>query len=118
MAELEIRNLYVRAGEKEILRGLDLSVGKGEIHALMGPNGSGKSTLAYVLAGRPGYEVREGSVTFTANRHPGLEPGPAFLTREAERRFPDQVRDDDRWRISWPADGRATARSNSRSKTR
>jgi Fe-S cluster assembly ATP-binding protein len=64
MAELEIRNLYVRAGEKEILRGLDLSVGKGEIHALMGPNGSGKSTLANVVMGHPGLEITEGQIIF------------------------------------------------------
>jgi Fe-S cluster assembly ATP-binding protein len=64
MAELEIRNLHVRAGEKEILRGLDLVVGKGEIHALMGPNGSGKSTLANVIMGHPTLEVTEGQVIF------------------------------------------------------
>ena len=64
MAELEIRNLHVRAGEKQILRGLDLAVGKGEIHALMGPNGSGKSTLANAIMGHPGLEVTEGQVFF------------------------------------------------------
>jgi Fe-S cluster assembly ATP-binding protein len=64
MAELEIRDLHVRAGEKEILRGLDLSVGKGEIHALMGPNGSGKSTLANVIMGHPGLEVTAGEIHF------------------------------------------------------
>ena len=64
MAELEIRNLHVRAGEKEILKGLDLTVGKGEIHALMGPNGSGKSTLANVVMGHPNLEVTEGQVIF------------------------------------------------------
>ena len=64
MSELEIRNLYVRAGEKEILRGLDLSVGKGQIHALMGPNGSGKSTLANAIMGHPGLEVTEGQIIF------------------------------------------------------
>ncbi len=62
MSELEIHNLHVRAGEKEILRGLDLSVGKGEIHALMGPNGSGKSTLANVIMGHPNLEVTEGRI--------------------------------------------------------
>ena len=64
MADLEIRNLYVRAGDKEILRGLDLSVGKGEIHALMGPNGSGKSTLANAIMGHPGLEVTDGQIIF------------------------------------------------------
>ncbi|MGO9884808.1 MAG: Fe-S cluster assembly ATPase SufC [Solirubrobacteraceae bacterium] len=62
MPDLEIRNLHVRAGEKEILRGLDLSVGKGEIHALMGPNGSGKSTLANAVMGHPGLEVIDGQI--------------------------------------------------------
>src|SRR6202046_2415294 len=64
MADLEIRNLHVRAGEKEILRGLDLTVEKGEIHALMGPNGSGKSTLANVIMGHPGLEVTDGQIIF------------------------------------------------------
>jgi Fe-S cluster assembly ATP-binding protein len=64
MEELEIRNLHVRAGEKEILRGLDLVVGRGEIHALMGPNGSGKSTLANVIMGHPNLEVTEGQILF------------------------------------------------------
>jgi Fe-S cluster assembly ATP-binding protein len=64
MADLEIRNLHVRAGEKEILRGLELSVAKGEIHALMGPNGSGKSTLANAIMGHPGLEVTDGQILF------------------------------------------------------
>jgi len=64
MAELEIRNLHVRAGEQEILKGVDLAVGKGEIHALMGPNGSGKSTLANVVMGHPNLEVTDGQVLF------------------------------------------------------
>jgi Fe-S cluster assembly ATP-binding protein len=62
--DLEIRNLHVRAGEKDILRGLELTVGKGEIHALMGPNGSGKSTLANVIMGHPNLEVTEGQILF------------------------------------------------------
>ncbi len=62
MPDLEIRNLHVRAGEKEILRGLDLVVGRGEIHALMGPNGSGKSTLANAVMGHPGFEVTDGQI--------------------------------------------------------
>ena len=64
MADLEIRNLHVSAGDKEILKGLDLAVSKGEIHALMGPNGSGKSTLANVIMGHPGLEVTEGQILF------------------------------------------------------
>src|ERR1700727_771892 len=62
MADLEIRNLHVRAGEKDILRGVDLAVGQGEIHALMGPNGSGKSTLANAVMGHPNLEVTEGQI--------------------------------------------------------
>jgi Fe-S cluster assembly ATP-binding protein len=64
MSDLEIRNLHVRAGEKEILRGLDLEVDRGEIHALMGPNGSGKSTLANTIMGHPNLEVTEGQIVF------------------------------------------------------
>ena len=64
MAELEIRNLHVKIEEKQILKGLDLDVEKGRVHALMGPNGSGKSTLANVIMGHPAYEVTEGTITF------------------------------------------------------
>jgi len=61
---LKIDNLHVAVGGEEIIKGLDLAVGPGELHAIMGPNGSGKSTLGYALAGREGYDVTEGSVTF------------------------------------------------------
>jgi Fe-S cluster assembly ATP-binding protein len=64
MADLEITNLHVQAGDKQILKGLDLSVNKGEIHALMGPNGSGKSTLANAIMGHPSLEVTEGQIIF------------------------------------------------------
>jgi Fe-S cluster assembly ATP-binding protein len=64
MPDLEIRNLHVRAGDKEILRGLDLAVSKGEIHALMGPNGSGKSTLANAVMGHPNLEVTDGQIVW------------------------------------------------------
>ena len=92
---LRIENLHATVADKPILNGVSLHVPAGEVHAIMGPNGSGKSTLAYVLAGRPGYEVSEGSVTFAPTRHPGLEPGPAFLEAEEDRRVPGQARDDD-----------------------
>jgi Fe-S cluster assembly ATP-binding protein len=61
---LEINALQTRIGDKEILRGLNLTVKAGEVHAIMGPNGAGKSSLAYTLAGRPGYDVTSGSVRF------------------------------------------------------
>ena len=61
---LEIQNLHARVDERAVLKGIDLTIARGEIHAVMGPNGSGKSTLAYVLAGRDGYEVTEGTVHY------------------------------------------------------
>ncbi|HZH25882.1 MAG TPA: Fe-S cluster assembly ATPase SufC [Azospirillaceae bacterium] len=71
---LEIKNLHATVDGKEILKGIDLTVPAGEIHAIMGPNGSGKSTLSYVLAGRDGYEVTAGSVTFDGRDVLAMEP--------------------------------------------
>src|SRR5690606_34101842 len=71
---LEIRDLRVKAEDKEILRGLNLTVNPGEVHAVMGPNGSGKSTLARVLAGHPGYEVTGGSITYNGQDLLELDP--------------------------------------------
>lgn len=77
MSVLEIRNLHARVGEAEILKGVNLTVHSGEIHALMGPNGSGKSTLAYVIAGHPHYEVIDGDI---------LLDGESILEMEADER--------------------------------
>ena len=71
---LEIKNLHVNVDGREILKGLDLTLPAGEVHAIMGPNGSGKSTLAYVLAGKEGYEVTEGSVTWNGQDLLAMEP--------------------------------------------
>jgi Fe-S cluster assembly ATP-binding protein len=76
MAEqlIQIEDLHVEVEGREILRGLNLTIDKGEIHAIMGPNGSGKSTLAYVLTGRPGYEVTAGKIVYKGEDILGLEP--------------------------------------------
>ena len=74
MALLEIKNLHAGIEGKEILRGLDLTVNTGEVHAIMGPNGSGKSTLAYVLAGKAGYEPTSGEVLFNGKNLFDMEP--------------------------------------------
>ena len=77
MAHLEIKNLHAKIGDVEILKGINLSIDKGEVHAIMGPNGSGKSTLSYVLSGRDGYEITEGDI---------LLDGASILEMEADER--------------------------------
>ena len=75
MALLEIRDLHARIGDAEILHGINLTMDRGEVHAIMGPNGSGKSTLSYVLSGRDGYEVTQGDI---------LMDGESVLEMEAD----------------------------------
>ncbi|HXY56125.1 MAG TPA: ATP-binding cassette domain-containing protein, partial [Nitrososphaerales archaeon] len=72
--KLEIKGLHASVEGKEILKGVDLTVGQGETHALMGPNGSGKSTLAYTLMGHPKYQVTSGQVTIDGESILGLTP--------------------------------------------
>ncbi|MGH7823929.1 MAG: Fe-S cluster assembly ATPase SufC [Candidatus Binatia bacterium] len=71
---LEVKNLWVKGGEKQILKGINLTIGAGEVHAIMGPNGSGKSTLAHVLSGRENYEVTEGKVYYNGNDLLAMSP--------------------------------------------
>ena len=77
MALLEIKNLHARIGDTDILHGINLTINRGEVHAIMGPNGSGKSTLSYVLSGRNGYEITEGDI---------LLDGQSLLEMEADER--------------------------------
>ena len=77
---LEIKNLHANVDGREILKGLDLTLPTGEVHAIMGPNGSGKSTLAYVLAGKEGYEVTEGSITWNGTNLLDLDPSERAAT--------------------------------------
>lgn len=74
MIMLDIKNLHVAVGGKEILKGLNLKVEAGQVHAIMGPNGSGKSTLSYVLAGRAGYDITEGSISYNGEDLAALPP--------------------------------------------
>jgi Fe-S cluster assembly ATP-binding protein len=71
---LEIKNLHANAGESAILKGIDLTIRPGEVHAVMGPNGSGKSTLANLLAGRPGYSITAGELLYEGRDLTGIEP--------------------------------------------
>lgn len=74
MSEIEIRNLHVCIDDREILKGVNLAVNQGEVHAIMGPNGTGKSTLAYTLMGHPNYEITEGEIWFKGQNLVELEP--------------------------------------------
>ena len=91
---LRIDNLHATVADKPILKGLSLQINAGEVHAIMGPNGAGKSTLTYALGGRPGYEVTDGSVTFTTRR-PGLDTGLGLSSDGGENsQAPHHVRGD------------------------
>ena len=93
---LEIKDLHASVNGKEILKGINLSIKKGEVHAIMGPNGSGKSTLSSVLVGNPAFEVTKGSVTFEGKDLLALNPEDRsheglFLSFNIRWRFPESV---------------------------
>ena len=79
-ALLEVNRLHVSTGEKEILHGVDLTVGRDETHVLMGPNGTGKSTLGYAVTGNPVYTVTSGTAPDTRTTHPRLQTAPPSAT--------------------------------------
>lgn len=74
MSGLVIKNFHVNVDDNEILKGVDLTIKRGEVHAVMGPNGTGKSTLAYALMGHPKYEITKGSATLDGDNLLDLEP--------------------------------------------
>lgn len=93
---LEIKDLHASVNGKEILKGINLSIKKGEVHAIMGPNGSGKSTLSSVLVGNPAFEVTKGSVTFEGKDLLALNPEDrsmrvCFCLSNIRWRFPESV---------------------------
>ena len=93
---LEVKNLHANIGEKEILRGINLTVKDGETHAIMGPNGSGKSTLSAVLVGNPLFEVTEGSATYNGKDLLEMKPKRRYLpfisiSSRDPRRINDQL---------------------------
>jgi Fe-S cluster assembly ATP-binding protein len=92
---LSIKNLHVSVGDKPILKGINLEINAGEIHAIMGPNGSGKSTLSHILSGKSGYTVTEGSVTYQGKEL--LEMPPEIRAREGVF-FSISVSGRDSWR--------------------
>ena len=104
---LEIKDLHVEVGGKEILKGINLVIQPGEVHAVMGPNGSGKSTLSYVLAGRPGYEVTGGSILYKGKDLTELEPNERTAAGVFPR-LPVSDRGAGRYHHDLPQDARST----------